>query len=54
MTHCEEVLVPEFSDLPDVSMKYEFHEEVESSASDSGRSVFKRSSSILDNSSRWS
>ena len=46
--HFEEVFVPEFSDLPDVSMEYEFHEEVESSVSDSGGSVFESSLSILD------
>ena len=40
MTHCEEVPVSEFNDLPDVN---EFNEEVESSASDSGESVFKSS-----------
>ena len=45
--HCEEVPVPEFSNLPDVFMEYdEFHKEVESSASDSGGSVFESSSSI--------
>ena len=44
---CEEVTVLEFSDLPDVFMEYdEFNEEVENSASDSGGSVFKSSSSI--------
>ena len=46
MPHCEEVPVPEFSDLADVSIEYEFHEEIESSASDSGRSVFESSSSV--------
>ena len=47
--HCEEVPVPEFSDLPDISMGYDefqFHKEVESSASDSVRSVFESSSSV--------
>ena len=34
--HCKKVSLPEFSELPDVFMDYdEFHEEVESSASDS-------------------
>ena len=46
--HCEEVFVPAFSDLLDVSIEYEFHEEVESSLSDSGGSVFKSSLSITD------
>ena len=47
MPHCEEVPVPEFSDLPDESMEYdECHQEVESSASDSGENVFENSSSI--------
>ena len=41
MPHCEEAHVPKFSVLSDVSMEYdEFHEEVESSASNSGGSVF--------------
>ena len=45
--HCEEVPIPEFNDLPDVFMECdEFHEEVESSASDSSGSVFESSSSI--------
>ena len=48
MRHCEKVFVPEFSDLPDVFMEYEFHEEVENSLSDSGGSVFKSSLSITD------
>ena len=43
--HCEEVPVPEF--VPDIPMGYdEFHEEVESSASDSVGSVFESSSSV--------
>ena len=47
--HCEEVPAPEFSDLPDVFMEYdEFHEELESSASDRGRNVFERISSISE------
>ena len=48
--HCEEVPTPEFSNLSEVSMDYEFHEEVEGSAtaSDSGGSVFESSSSIPD------
>ena len=47
MPYCEEVPLPDFSDLPDVFMEYdEFHEEVESSASDSSESVFKSNSSI--------
>ena len=42
LPHCEEVSVPEFSDLLDVFMEYDkFNEEVKSSASDSGESVFK-------------
>ena len=48
MPHCEKP-VPEFSDLPDISMEYdEFYEDVESSASDSGGNVFKINSSILE------
>ena len=47
--HYEEVPIPEFSDLPDVFMEYDdFHEEVESSASDIGESVLESSSSILE------
>jgi len=39
--------VPEFRNLPDISMKYdEFHEEVESSASDSSGSLFLSSLEI--------
>ena len=45
--HCEELPLPEFSDLLDVFMEYgEFHEEVKSSASDSGGNVFESSLSI--------
>ena len=49
MLHCKEIPVPEVSDLPDISIKYdEFRTEVESFASDSGGSVFKSSSSITE------
>ena len=45
--HYVEVPVPEFSDLPELSMDYhEFHQEVESSANDCGASVFGSSLSI--------
>ena len=47
VSHCEEVPVSEFNDLPDLFVEYDkFHEEVGSSASDSGGSVFQSSSSI--------
>ena len=49
MFYCEEVPVPEFNDLYDISMKYDdFHVEAESSASESGESVFESSSSISE------
>ena len=48
MPHCEEVTLSEFNDLPDAFMECDkFREENESSASDSGGSVFESSSSIL-------
>ena len=47
MPHCEEISATEFFDSRDISMDYnEFHEEVESSASNSSGSVFQ-SSSVL-------
>ena len=42
--HCEEVPVPKFSDLPDITMEYdEFQEKVKSSASDSDGNGFESS-----------
>ena len=47
--HYEEAPVSEYSNLPDISIKYDkFHEEVESSEGESGESVFENGSSISE------
>ena len=55
VSHCEKAPLPEFSDLPDVFMEYdEFYEEIESSASDGGGSVFEIVHQFQSNSNRRS